>query len=129
MIVEGKKSWDLGKQKEHDLEHQGAIYACDTCDAYHVREGWDEEIAPDWDALFKLFDMLDEKVKILVQIEATIYKDGKETGGFRTHVINLSNKEALDKLVEHYQGPALDDIGLQIHDFIVYDPEVDDKLL
>jgi len=70
-------------------------------------------------------------MKILVQIQASFFNDDNKPirGGFITHVINLSNEDALEKLVEHYQGPALDDIGLEVEDFIVYDPEVDDKLL
>lgn len=70
-------------------------------------------------------------MKIMVQIQATFFNDDNQqiTGGFITHVINLSNEDALEKLVEHFQGPALDDIGLKQEDCIIYEPEVDDKLL
>ena len=70
-------------------------------------------------------------MKIMVQIQATFFDDDNKLirGGFITHVINLSNKKALDRLVEHFQGPALDGIPLSQDDCIVYDIDVDDKLL
>ena len=70
-------------------------------------------------------------MKIMVQIQATFFDDDNrlELGGFSTHVINLSNKDALERLVEHFQGPALDDIPLSVDDCIVYEPEGVDKLL
>lgn len=44
---------------------------------------------------------------------------------YRTHIITLSNKEAVDKLIEHFQAGALDSAGLGLDDFLVYDPEID----
>ena len=61
-----------------------------------------------------------------VYIDVTFYDDDhKQTHGFRTHVITLSNKEAADKLVEHFQEESLASAGLQLSDFLVYDPELD----
>ena len=69
-------------------------------------------------------------MKIMVQLAVTFFDDdNKRTKGFITHVINLSNEEALERLVEHFQGPALDDIPLSQDDCIIYDPDVDDDLL
>ncbi len=65
-------------------------------------------------------------MRITIYIDATFYDDDhKQTHGFRTHVITLSNKEAVDKLVEHFQAGALDDAGLTKSDCLVYDPELD----
>jgi hypothetical protein len=66
-------------------------------------------------------------MKIRVDIEATFYDDDgkREIGGFTTHVINLTNKDALDRLVEHFQGDALDNFPLSISDCLPWDPEVD----
>ncbi len=65
-------------------------------------------------------------MRATVYIEATFYDDDhKEAAGFRTHVITLSNKEAVATLVEHFQTGALDNAGLSLSDFLVYDPELD----
>ena len=45
--------------------------------------------------------------------------------GFRTHIITLSNEEAVDKLLEHFQAGALDNAGLGLDDFLMYDPILD----
>ena len=50
---------------------------------------------------------------------------GRQTHGFKTHIINLSNQEALEKLIEHIQCETLDLCGLKISDFRDYDPERD----
>ena len=47
------------------------------------------------------------------------------THGYRTHIITLSNKEAAEKLIEHFQAGALDNAGLGLDDFLMYDPILD----
>ena len=59
----------------------------------------------------------------------TIYADvtfvNQEKRGYRTHIITLSNEEAAEKLIEHFQEGALDNAGLGLDDFLVYDPDLD----
>ena len=64
-------------------------------------------------------------MRITVYVHATFYDDiERETsGGFMTHVITLSNEDALERLVEHFQGPALDILSQD--DCLVYDDEKD----
>ena len=50
--------------------------------------------------------------------------EGQElAGGFMTHVITLSNEDALERLIEHFQGQALDILSQD--DCLVYDDEKD----
>jgi len=65
-------------------------------------------------------------MKIVVELSATFYDDiysQPMPGGFRTHIINLSNEDALERLVEHFQGPALDNFPLSLDDVLPYDKE------
>ena len=66
-------------------------------------------------------------MRIPVYIAVSMRDDeGQELdGGFMTHVITLSNEDALERLIEHFQGPALDNIPLAIDDCLVYDDEKD----
>ena len=66
-------------------------------------------------------------MRITVYISATMMEDDGSplTGGFQTHVITLSNEGALERLVEHFQGSALDDASLTADDCLVYDDEID----
>ena len=67
-------------------------------------------------------------MKIRVDLKVTFYDDVYSqpmSGGFTTHVINLNNKAALERLVEHFQGPALDSFPLSLSDCLPYDIEVD----
>ena len=67
-------------------------------------------------------------MKIVVELDVTFYDDVYSQpmgGGFTTHIINLSNEDALERLVEHFQGPALDNIPLSPEDCIPYDIEKD----
>lgn len=65
-------------------------------------------------------------MRITVYLDVAFHNDdNRQTQGFRTHVITLSNGEALDRLVEHFQAGALDDAGLTKSDCLVYDPELD----
>ena len=61
-------------------------------------------------------------MRATIYIEVNIRNDeGLEERGYRTHVITLSNTEAVDKLVEHFQAGALDDAGLKRSDLLEYD--------
>jgi len=67
-------------------------------------------------------------MKIVVELYVTFYDDVYSQpmpGGFRTHIINLNNEKALERLVEHFQGPALDNFPLSLSDIIPYDIEKD----
>jgi len=67
-------------------------------------------------------------MKIRVDLQVTFYDDVYSQpmeGGFTTHVINLSNEDALERLVEYYQGDGLDAISLTQDDCIPYDIEKD----
>ena len=67
-------------------------------------------------------------MKISVELKVTFYDDvcgHLICGGFTTHVINLNNEAALERLVEHFQGPALDNFPLSLSDIIPYDIEKD----
>ena len=68
-------------------------------------------------------------MKIRVDLKVTFYDDiysqPPMIGGYTTHVINLNNTAALDRLVEHLQGPALDNFPLSLSDIIPFDIEKD----
>ena len=67
-------------------------------------------------------------MKIVVELQVTYNDDVYSqpmSGGFTTHVINLNNEAALERLVEHFQGPALDNFPLSLSDIIPYDIEID----
>ena len=65
-------------------------------------------------------------MRITVYADVTIRnEDSPEERGYRTHIITLSNEEAVDKLLEHFQAGALDNAGLGLDDFLVYDPILD----
>ena len=67
-------------------------------------------------------------MKIRVDLQVTFYDDVYSqpmTGGFTTHIINLSNEDALERLVEYFQGDGLDAIALSQEDCIPYDIEKD----
>ena len=64
-------------------------------------------------------------MRITIYADVTFLHDDGHSQGFRTHIITLSNKEAVDKLIEHFQAGALDNAGLSLSDFLVYDPELD----
>ena len=66
-------------------------------------------------------------MRIPVYISATFFDDDGQpiTGGFRTHVITLSNEDALERLVEHFGSEALYTLQLTQDDCLVYDNEID----
>ena len=66
-------------------------------------------------------------MRIPVYIAVSMHDDeGQQLdGGFMTHVITLSNEVALERLIEHFQGQALDNIPLLADDCLVYDDELD----
>jgi len=67
-------------------------------------------------------------MKIRVDLTITFYDDVYSqpmSGGFTTHVINLSNEDALERLVEYFQGDGLNAIPLSQDDCIPYDIETD----
>ena len=65
-------------------------------------------------------------MRITVYISATLLDDaGQWRGGRRAHIITLSNEDALDRLIEHFQGKALDNVPLAIDDCLVYDDKID----
>jgi len=47
-------------------------------------------------------------MRITIYADVTFLHDDGHSQGFRTHIITLSNKEAVDKLIEHFQAGALD---------------------
>ena len=67
-------------------------------------------------------------MRVTVYVEV-MFRDGINQEipirGFSTHVITLSNEEAVTKLVEHFQSEALDTAGLEQSDFLEYDPILD----
>ena len=69
-------------------------------------------------------------MKIVVELQVTYYDDVYSqpmSGGFTTHIINLSNEDALERLVEYFQDGALDadEINLSVKDCVPYDIEID----
>ena len=67
-------------------------------------------------------------MKIRVDLQVTFYDDVYSQpipGGFTTHIINLTNEDALERLVEYFRGPALDNVPLTKSDCIPYDIEID----
>ena len=65
-------------------------------------------------------------MRITIYADVTFHNDdNQETRGYRTHIITLSNEEAVDKLLEHFQAGALDNARLGLDDFLVYDPDLD----
>ena len=67
-------------------------------------------------------------MKICVDLKVTFYDDVYSqpmSGGFTTHIINLANEDALERLIEYYKGDGLDAISLTQEDCIPYDIEKD----
>lgn len=65
-------------------------------------------------------------MRITIYADVTFHDDNEqETHGYRTHIITLSNEEAVNTLIEHFQAGALDNAGLGLDDFLEYDDNLD----
>ena len=63
------------------------------------------------------------RIPVYIAVSYTDDEGQELDGGFMTHVITLSNEDALERLIEHFQGKALD--ILSPDDCLLYDDEKD----